>query len=101
MGVGEVLLKMFDILLIFQTDILEEIGVRHQKLVDFHSERLAVAFRIVDRHLNFHVADIATMKTLGYVQRVSMGMAGGIQPASIVEAGGIDDQRVSFPPSSR
>jgi hypothetical protein len=52
----------------------------------FMVKRFAVALRIIDRDLNFHVPDIATVKPLGDVQRVGMGVASCIQPGSIVEA---------------
>ncbi len=54
---------------------------------------------IVNRHLNFHRAEVDAAKAFGHAHRVTVGMSEGIQPAAVLETRRLDDQGVAVPPA--
>src|SRR5438876_987890 len=52
-------------MLLILTDRFEKLGVRHQRLVRFKSNRLGKCFRIVEGHFEVHVSEIEAVETFG------------------------------------
>ena len=78
-------------------DAFDELGVRVQLEGKIHSPGLRVRLRIIERHLDIEVAEVAAVKTFGHAKGVGMGMSVIIEPASIIESDGFGDERVAFP----
>ncbi len=62
---------------------------------------LRISSRIVDREFDFEMSQIGPPEALDDVHHFSVRMTRGIEPRSIVEAHGVDYQRVAFPMSDR
>src|SRR5215467_2298785 len=92
-------MNQVEVLVVLIADVLEELGVRliGQRLRD--APRLRVRLRVVDRHLDVHVAEILADEALGHAQLVGVGLAGVVEPSFVVETDGLDDQRVAIPVS--
>src|SRR6185295_1001328 len=82
---------------VFVADELDELGIRHQALLDregkWPSERLGV----VHRDLDLERADIEPPKAFGHFQLVARRCAVLVDPRLIPEARGLNDERVALP----
>ena len=78
-----------------------EIRVGRQQPLRLDRERLGEHLRVVDGHLEVHVAEVATAQALGEAQRLGLRVAAAVEPRTVVESRRDDDQRVPFPPADR
>jgi len=93
--------EMGAVLFVLRADVLQNVAIRYQYLDCLYGEGLGVHFGIVDGQLQVHMAKIAPVEALLNPQSLAMRMAERIEPASVVESGRIDHQRIAFPTSYR
>src|SRR6516165_6153879 len=58
---------------------------------------LGIGIRVLDDELEVHVPEVAAEVAFGNVCGFGLGVPVHVQPALIVEAGGVDHERVSVP----
>src|SRR5215467_10453591 len=86
-----------EVFVVLIADVLEELGVRLVRELLRDGPRFRVRLRVVDRHLDVHVAEIFPNEPLRDACFVRGRLAGIVDPALVVEAGRLDDQRISVP----
>jgi hypothetical protein len=69
--------------------------------VQSSAPRFRIRLRVVDGDLHGHVPNVAAPEAFDGMQSIGMGMAIVIQPAFIVEAARLDDQRIALPSANR
>src|SRR5215469_5103717 len=81
-------------------DTLDEFRICKQieRYVDRPGFRISL--RIINRDLDSHMAEIEPAEPLGNAQRVTVRMAGIIEPALIIEAGRFGNKRIAVPSSN-
>src|SRR5256885_1457878 len=82
---------------VLQTVMLEEIGVWQQFFDDTERDGPRENLRIGERNREVKVAVIAAAESLLDAHGFAVTRAARVQPAAIVEAGGVDHQRVAVP----
>ena len=58
---------------------------------------LSVGLRIVEGHVQLHMAEIRPVEALRDTQVLAVRMSGEIEPGLVVETGGDDHEGVAFP----
>src|SRR5690242_8124178 len=84
---------------IFETVVLEDVGVRQQLFDDAERNRAGESLRIGDGEAEIQMAKVATVEALLDAHVLAVSGAARIQPTEIVEAGGIDHKGVALPPA--
>src|SRR5262249_55551261 len=84
-------------LLVLVADEFNQIGVRHEPLVDTHRPWPCVRLRIVNRHVDFERAVRGPPVSFCPGGGVGHRMADHVEPSAVLEAGGADDERVAIP----
>src|SRR5262249_39682149 len=95
--VGNLPDQLRPILLVLKTDVLNQIVVCDVVDADFDSKRLYIRLRIVEGHLEIHVAEIRSSEPLRHAQRFAVRASSEVQPRFVVEANGVDDERIAVP----
>jgi hypothetical protein len=81
--------------------MLQEIGVREELLDDAEGDGPGEGLGIGDGDREIEVAVIAAAEALLDAQVLAVAGAARVQSATIVEADGVDHQRVTFPSANR
>src|SRR5215831_378786 len=90
-------------LLVFVADELDELGVRHDLLVDANRERLRVRLRIVNRDVDLEPAEGGPAEALREFGLLAVRTAADVEPAVARTVFGaaqvvrVDDERVAVP----
>ena len=82
-------------------EIFQQILVGNERLLLGVGDRFRVGLRIVDGHFDVQVPEVPAPEAFDHAQRVAVRMAHPIEPAPVVEANGVDDQRVARPRADR
>src|SRR6185503_1900352 len=88
---------MNGVLVVLLAHVFHQLLIRHQLGIESQGERPRVGAGIVDGDLDVEVAQVLACKPFDHVHLVAVQMAVVVQPGQVVEADGIDDQRVAFP----
>src|SRR5207245_10812796 len=80
-------------------NVFEQHAVGHQRLVRSQGEGLCKGLRIIDSHFVFQVSNIAAPEAFGDPQRLCLWMPTYVEPPQVVEACGVDHERILFPMS--
>src|SRR5438477_6920032 len=86
---------------VFEAVVLEQIGIREQLFDDAEGDRLGEGLGIGDCDGEIEMAVIAAAEAFLDAHVRAVAGATCVQPAQIVEAGGLDHQRVTFPSADR
>src|SRR5688572_15763729 len=90
------------VLVVFDADVFENFAVgRPQFGVKTHVEWPGKRARIVDRHDSRQLRELGPRPPLDGVQLLGVRRAAAIEPELVVEADGVDDERVAIPASDR
>jgi hypothetical protein len=81
---------MDDILIVFVTDVLQDIGAGLKRRMPKKSECLGIRPRIVNGDFEFQVPEIGPPVTLDHVEFLGMGVTGEVEPEFIVESDRVD-----------
>src|SRR2546427_12106968 len=73
--------------LLVVTDVFDQLGIRHEIETRGDGPRLGIRLRIIDRDVDFQVSEITAPEAFRRVQRVSVRVAGIVQPWLVIEAG--------------
>src|SRR5262249_43330571 len=87
---------VFAVLLVLLADVLHQLFGRPQPSVERHRERLRVVHRIVDRRLDGQRTQVRTRVAFNRVQLLAVRVTAEVEPELVVEANGIDDQRLAL-----
>src|ERR1041385_8011562 len=87
---------MLPILLVL-AHVLNEFGVRIQFEPQRGRPRLTISNRVLKRELDIHLTQVFPLKTFDKAQLIAMRVSRRIEPALIVQAPRVDDQRVALP----
>src|SRR5262249_56907685 len=82
-------------------DVCRELGMRRQQPVAFDRDRPGEHFRIVERHLEIHVAEVAAAHALREPKRFGLWMSAAVEPRLVVESRGRHDEGVALPSPDR
>ncbi len=93
--------QMRGILLVLGADVLKNISVREKPLDEIDRDGFRKHLRIRNRNGNFHMPEIAPMKSLLNAHVLAMAVSPGIEPCQIIKAHRVDHERVAFPFSDR
>src|SRR5207249_3172848 len=85
----------------FAADILKHVRIRYVIHGQRDAQGLGQGLGIVESDLKLHVSEIAAPESLGYAQVFGMRVACPIEPTPVIEARGLDHERVSLPVADR
>src|SRR5262245_16810906 len=83
------------------TNEFDQLGVRHDPLIDFDRPRFRVRLGIIDGDGDFQASVIWTAEALGYLGGIGHRTAANVKPLAVVETGGFDHKSVAFPMPDR
>src|SRR5215831_13048838 len=86
---------------VLEAVVLEQIGVGQELFDDAEANRLREGLRIRDRDRQIEMTVVAAAEALLDAHVLAVARAARVEPAAIVEARGVDDQRVAFPAADR
>jgi hypothetical protein len=89
------------VFLVFVAEEFENVGVGEEAVGELNGERPSVHLGIVKSHLDIEVAEVAPVVALRDVQSFAVRVAHDIEPGLVIEAAGLDYQRVTLPLSDR
>ena len=89
------------IFFVFIADVVQHLGIRRKRLVEFDGPGFGVGLGIVYRNFNLQFAEVYAMKTLGDFGGIAEWTAAGIEPQAVAQADGFDDERIAIPFSRR
>src|SRR6266446_202529 len=87
---------MLPILLVL-AHVLDEFGVRIQLEPQCGRPRFTISNRVLKRELDIHLTQVLPLKTLDNAELIAMRVSRRIEPALIVQAALVYDQRVALP----
>ena len=93
--------EMAVILLVLVAHVLDQLGVWREPHLHIDRPRLRIRLRIVECHVQLHVADIEAPEPLRDMQCLGVRTAGQVEPCPIVEPGAVHDERVALPVADR
>src|SRR4029077_21022525 len=93
--------QVTEVLFIFATDVLDELGVGRQRKLKMNAPRFSVGLGVVDGDLKIDMPKIAAAESLRQTHGFRSRMAAVVEPVIIDEARGFDHQRVVFPMADR
>src|SRR5207249_3565125 len=90
-----------EVLVVLVADVLHQLLTVLIGRVAVHRKRLCIRSRILDGRFILQMIEISTPVALDDVQPLRVRVASEIEPESVVESNGIDNQRIAFPPANR
>ena len=88
---------MRQVLFVFETNVIQQVGIQLQDLVHLDGPGLGVRLGIVHGELDFQASVIETPDALGHLGGIRDRVAAGIEPDPVAKAGGLHHQSVAFP----
>ena len=87
-------------LVILDADVFQDLAAGHAQLCGkCHVEWFGKGPRVVNRHHTAQCREIDAGPPLYQVELLAVRRAGAVQPESVVQANGVDNECVSFPPA--
>jgi hypothetical protein len=77
--------------------VLEDVGVGEKLIGELDGKGFGVHLGVVKGHFDIHVPVVAAAVAFHDVQGFAVGVAETVEPGFVVEAGGLDHERVAFP----
>src|SRR6516225_5706862 len=80
---------------------LNHLVVEHEALLDSNSPWLCIGFGIINRDLDFQVAEVWPAESFSHFGGIRQRIADNVEPAFIIETGGLNYERVAVPLAHR
>src|SRR4051794_3836796 len=88
---------MFYELLVFETDLVDQLGIDDDPLMQRDGPRMRVGLRVVHRDLHLEMSEIGPPHLFAYLRSLRHDAAVPIDPGVVAQADRVDHERIAGP----